>query len=64
MGSIPSRDCTNLQCASGAQGELLSKRSEVMAHQLDLQSLMPLSIAGCGSYRWATSVPLVQIVYN
>ena len=40
-----------------------------MVSQLDLLSLMPLSIAGCGQLQlgaphWATSVPLLQVVDN
>ena len=40
-----------------------------MASQLDLPSLMPLSVAGCGRLQleaahWATWVTLLQVVYN
>ena len=40
-----------------------------MASQLDLQSLIPLSIAGCGRLQvgvayWATSVALLQVIDN
>ena len=44
-------------------------RVEVMASQLDLPSLKPLSVAGCGRMQlgaphWATFVALLQVVDN
>ena len=42
-------------------------KCKVMASQLDLPYLMPLSVAGCGllklgSVHWATAVALLQVV--
>ena len=55
----------NLHRASGAQGELPSVGCEVMASQLDLPTLTPMSLAGSGQLQlgaphWATSVALKQ----
>ena len=45
-GSIPD---TDLYCASGPQGVLLCKWGEgVTTSRLDLSSLTPLSVSGCG----------------
>ena len=67
-GSIPGSGCTDLFCARGAQGVLLM-RVGVTVSQLDLPSLMPLSVAACGRLQlgvahWATSVALLQVVDN
>ena len=57
--SIPLR-CTDLYYARGAQG-VLSMRVGGAKSQLDLPSLTPLSVAGCGwlqleAPQWAASV--------
>ena len=57
--SIPLR-CTDLYYARGAQG-VLPMRVGGATSQLDLPSITPLSVAGCGwlqlgSPRWAASV--------
>ena len=65
------RGCTDIYvlCASGAQGLLLCEGWGVIANQLDLPSLTPLSVADCGRLQvgaayWATSVTLLQVVDN
>ena len=63
-GSIPGSVYTDLYCASGAYGVLLIQMVGVTASQLDLPSLTPLSVAGCGRLQlgvahWATSVALL-----
>ena len=45
--SIPGRGCTDLYSARGAQG-VLPMRVEGATSRLDLPSLTPLSVAGCG----------------
>ena len=64
--SIPGQGSADLYCARGAQ-EALSMRVMVTASQLDLPSLTPLFVAGCGRLQlrvahWATSVALLQLV--
>ena len=54
--------------ARGIQGALLM-RVGVTASPLDLPSLTPLYVAGCGRLHlgvahWATSLPLLQVVDN
>ena len=56
-------------CASGAQEVLPCKGWGVTASKLDLPSLTPLSVAGCGRLQleaahWATWVILLQVVDN
>ena len=56
-------------CASGTQGVLLCEQWGVTASQLDLPSLMPLSVAGCGRLQpgaahCASSVTSLQVVDN
>ena len=56
-------------CASGAQGVLCCVGWGITASQLDLPSLTPLSVAGCGRLQleaahWATWVTLLQVVDN
>ena len=53
----------------GAQGVLPCEGRGITASQLDLPSLTPLSVAGCGGLQlvavhWATSVVLLQVVDN
>ena len=53
----------------GAQGVLPCVGWKETTSQLDLQSLTPLSVAGCGrlelrSPYWATSVAFLQVVDN
>ena len=55
-----SRDCTDSYYARGSMG-VLPMRVEGATNQLDLPSLTPLSVAGCGRLQlgvphWATSV--------
>ena len=62
------RGCTDLYCARGAQ-RVLPMRIGGATSQLDLLSLTPLSVAGCGLLQlgvvhWATSLALLQVVYN
>ena len=45
--SSPAEVCTDLYYASGAQG-VLPMRTGGATSQLDLPSLTPLSVAGCG----------------
>ena len=57
--------CTDLYYAQGAQG-VLPMRAGGATSQLDLPSLTPLSVAGCGRLQlgvphWATSV-ILQVV--
>ena len=47
-GSVPGRGSTYLYCARGAQG-VLPMRAGSATSQLDLPSLTPLSVAGCGA---------------
>ena len=67
-GLIPSRGCSHLYCASGAQGVLPCKgRAVTQPCKLDGPSPTELSVAGCGRLQlgvdhWATSVPLLQVV--
>ena len=68
VNSLPSRDCTNLYCARGTQ-RVLPMSMGGATSQLDLLSLMPLSITSCGQLqlgvpRWSTSVALLQVVDN
>ena len=54
---------------NGAQGVLPCEERGVTASQLDLPSLTPLSVAGCGRLQleaahWATWVKLLQVVDN
>ena len=68
MGSIPGRGCTDF-IAQVAQGVLPCTGWGVMASQLDLPCLTPLSVAGYGQWlleaaHWATSVALLQVVDN
>ena len=56
-------------CTRGAQGVLPCEGRVVTASQLDLPSLTPLSVAGCGRLQleaahWATWVTLLQVVDN
>ena len=56
-------------CASGVQEVLPCEGRGVTASQLDLASLTPLSVAGCGRLQlvaahWATWVTLLQVVDN
>ena len=56
-------------CTSGAQRVLSCEGRGVSVSQLDLPSLTPLSVAGCGRLQleaahWATWVTLLQIVDN
>ena len=56
-------------CASSAQGVLPCEWRGVTANQLDLPSLTPVSVAGCGRLQlkaahWATWVTLLQVVDN
>ena len=44
-GSLPGRGCTDMFCASGAQGVLSCKGSRITDSQVDLPSLTPLSVA-------------------
>ena len=58
--SSPAEVCTDLYYASGAQG-VLPMRVGGATSQLDLPSLTPLSVAGCGRLQlgvphWAASV--------
>ena len=58
-----------LHRASGAQGVLPCEGWGVTASQMDLPSLTPFSVAGCDRLQleaahWATSVALLQVVYN
>ena len=69
--SRANRGCTDLYIllASGDQGVLPCEGWGVTASQLDLPSLTPLSVAGCGRLQlgaahWATSVTLLQVVDN
>ena len=71
--SIPGRDTqicgAHLRRASGTQRVLSCSRHGVTAGQLDLPSLTPLFVAGCGRLQLrvvhrATSVALLQIVDN
>ena len=60
--------CTDLYYAPGAQG-VLPMRVGGATSQLNLPSLTPLSVAGCGRLQlgiphWATSVDLLQVVDN
>ena len=70
VGEIPVRGCTDLYFASGSQEALLCRGYKVTVSQLDLTSLTPLYIAGCGRLQLgvahcATSVsvnyPLLQV---
>ena len=65
---LTERDLSVL-CASGAQGALPCEGRGVTASQLDLPSLTPLSVAGCGRLQleaahWVTWVTLLQVVDN
>ena len=56
-------------CVSGAQGVLPCEGRGVTASQLDLPSLTPLFVAGCGRLQleaahWATWVTLLQVADN
>ena len=69
--TLQNRGCTDLfvLCASGAQGVLLCEGWGVTASQLNLSSLTPLCVDGCGQLElgaahWATSVTLLQVVDN
>ena len=67
-GSIPVIGCTNLYCARGAHGVLLM-RVWVTVSQLDLPSLTPLFVAGCGRLElgvahWTSSMALLKAVDN
>ena len=64
--TTPGTGCTDLYCARGAQG-VLPMRMGLTASQLDVPSLTPLSVAGCGRLQlgvthWATSVALLKVV--
>ena len=65
-----SKGCTDLHVLlKWRSGGTVLWRVEVMASQLDLPSLTPLSVAGCGwlqlgTTQWATSVTLLQVVDN
>ena len=59
-GLIPARGCTDLYYALGAQG-VLPMRVGGATSQLDLPSLTPLSVTGCGRLQlgaphWVSSV--------
>ena len=61
--------CQHLFHASGAQEVLPCEGYGVTVSQLDLPSLTPLLVAGCGRLHleaadWATSVALLQVVNN
>ena len=63
------REWRSVLCASGAQVVLPCEERGVTASQLDLPSLTPLSVAGCGRLQleaahWATWVTLLQVVDN
>ena len=67
-GSIPGRGCTDLYCVRGDQG-VLPMTVGVTASRLDLPSLSPLSVAGCGRLKlgvahWVTLVALLEVVDN
>ena len=46
--------------ASGAQGVLLCEEWGVTASQLDLPSLIPLSVAGCGRLKLGPPIGLLR----
>ena len=60
---------TYLHCKSNVQVILPHRGCRATASQLDLSSLTPLSVAGCGRLHlgvahWDTSVALPQVVDN
>ena len=67
-GSTPSRGCTDLYCARGAQG-VLPMRVGGATRELDLPSLTTLFVAGCGRRQLgvaqlASSVAILEVVDN
>ena len=67
-GSIPCRGCTDKYRARGTQG-VLPMRVGGATSQLDLPSLTPLHVAGCGRLQlgvsyWETSLALQKVVDN
>ena len=68
-GSGSDRICTALYCVTNAQGLVPYKCWEATDGQLDLPSLTPLSVAGCGRLQlgvahWAASIALLQVIDN
>ena len=58
--SISGSDCTDLYCASGTQGIMFCKGWGVLARKFHLESLTPLSVAGCGRLQLALALGVLQ----